>query len=169
MVSDHKMNKEAAIMRKLLAIAILIAGSAIFSNIQGQEADKKIARKNLPKAVEATVARESRGARIKGIGTEREGGVLVYELELVAEGLSRDMLIDKRGKIMEVEQEVSMDSLSDDVKAGLNTAAGKGTITKVVSLSKKGKIVAYEAAVTNGKKHSEVQVDPNGRKPARPE
>src|SRR5205085_8138687 len=126
-------------MRKLLTIAILIAGSAVFSNIQAQ--DRKIARKNLPRAVEATVARESKGAKIKGIGTEKEGGVLVYELELVADGLSRDMLIDKRGNIIEVEQEVSMDSLSDDVKAGLNTAAGKGTITKGVSLSKKGKIV----------------------------
>ena len=156
-------------MRKLLTAAILVVGCAAFSNIQAQEQDKKIARKNLPKVVEATVARESSGATIKGVGTEKEGSKLTYELELIVDGLSRDMLIDKRGNVLEVEQEVAMDSLSDDVKTGLNAAVGKGTITKVVSLSKKGKIVAYEAAVTNGRKHSEVQVDPNGRKPAHPE
>lgn len=156
-------------MCKLLAIAILITGCAVFSNIHAQEQGKKISRKNLPRAVEVTVARESKGATIKTIGTEKEHGVVAYELELMVDGLSRDMLIDKRGNIMEIEQEVSMDSLSDEVKSGLNAAAGKGTITKVVSLSKKGKIVAYEAAVTNGKRRTEVQVTPNGKKPTHPE
>jgi hypothetical protein len=49
------------------------------------------------------------------------------------------------------------------VKAGLQAKAGKGKIVKVESLTKKGKLVAYEAQVeTNGKK-SEVQVGPDGK------
>lgn len=156
-------------MRRLFSVVILIIGCAAFFNIQAQEEGKKIDRKKLPKAVEATVARESVGATINGIGTEKEGGKTVYELELMVNGLSKDMLIDKSGNILEVEQEVSMESLSEDVKAGLNRMAGKGSITKVVSLSKHDKLVAYEAAVTNGKKHSEIQVGPDGKKLASPE
>jgi hypothetical protein len=49
------------------------------------------------------------------------------------------------------------------VKAGLLGKAGKGKITRVESLTKKGKLVAYEAQVnTNGKK-SEAQVGPEGQ------
>ena len=73
------------------------------------------------------------------------------------------------GKIVEVEEEVAMDSLSPGAKAGLTRAAGSGTITKVESLTKGGKLVAYEAGVKNGSKHSEVQVGPNGNKLAHEE
>ena len=67
------------------------------------------------------------------------------------------------GSIVEIEEQVAFDSLSADVKAGLQTKAGKGKILKVESLTKKGKLVAYEAKVdTNGKK-SEVQVGPDGK------
>ena len=60
-------------------------------------------------------------------------------------------------------------SLSDGVKAGLKAAAGAGTIGKVESLTKEGKLVAYEAVVTNGKKHREIQVGPDGKKLAKPQ
>jgi hypothetical protein len=45
----------------------------------------------------------------------------------------------------------------------LQAKAGKGKLVKVESLTKKDKLVAYEAQVdTNGKK-SEVQVGPDGK------
>jgi hypothetical protein len=47
--------------------------------------------------------------------------------------------------------------------------AGKGTITKVESLSKGGKLVAYEVTVKTGMKKSEVQVGPDGKELAHPE
>lgn len=50
------------------------------------------------------------------------------------------------------------------MKAGLAKAAGSGTITKIEALTKQGKLVAYEAAVRNGSKRSEVQVGPDGKK-----
>jgi hypothetical protein len=55
------------------------------------------------------------------------------------------------------------------VKDGLAKAAGTGTIGKVESLTKSGKLVAYEAVVQKGKKRSEIQVGPDGRKLAHPE
>ena len=46
---------------------------------------------------------------------------------------------------------------------------GTGTIGKIESLTKGGKLVAYEAHVKTGTKRSEIQVGPNGEKLARPE
>jgi len=72
-------------------------------------------------------------------------------------------LIAADGTVVEVEEQVTLDSLSPEVKAGLQAKAGKGKILKLESLTKKGKLVAYEAQVeTNGKK-SEVQVGPDGK------
>jgi len=65
---------------------------------------------------------------------------------------------------IEIEEEVAIASLPPAVNEGLTKAAGKGTIEKVESLTKKGKIVAYEAVVKTGTKKSEVQVGPDGKK-----
>ena len=154
-------------IRARLTVPALITGFAVLATAQAQE--KKIRREELPPAVEKTVAQQSQGATIKGFSTEVDKGKRLYEVELTVDGHGKDISMDKGGKIVEVEEEVAMGSLSPEVKAGLTKAAGSGTITKVESLTKAGKLVAYEADVTNGTKHSEVQVGPNGNKLAREE
>jgi hypothetical protein len=74
-----------------------------------------------------------------------------------------DILIDATGAVVEVEEEIAMDKLSADVKAGLLAKAGKGKIRKVESIKKHDKIVAYEAKVDSNGKKSEVQVGPDGK------
>lgn len=150
-----------------LAVVSLIAGLAFQANAQAQE--KKIKRQELPSAVEKTVSEQSQGATVKGFSTEMDNGKRLYEVELTVNGHSKDVSMDKDGKIVEVEEEVAVDSLLPDVKTALTKAAGSGTITKVESLTKRGKLVAYEASVKNGAKHSEVQVGPNGEKLAHDE
>jgi hypothetical protein len=150
-----------------LAVLSLITGLATVTAVQAQE--KKIKREELPPAVEKTVVEQSQGSTIKGFSTEVDKGKRLYEVELTVNGHSKDISMDKDGKIVEVEEEVVMDSLLPEVKAGLTRAAGSGTITKVESLTKGGKLVAYEAGVRNGPKHSEVQVGPNGNKLAHEE
>ena len=149
------------------AVLSLITGLAVLNTAEAQE--KKIKRQELPPAVEKTVAEQSQGATIKGFSTEVEAGKTLYEVELTVKGHGMDISMDKDGNIVEVEEEVAMDSLSPDVKAGLTRAAGSGTITKVEFLTKGGKLVAYEADVKDGSKHSEVQVGPNGKKLAHEE
>jgi hypothetical protein len=140
----------------LAALALLAAGP-----LSAQE--KKVKRSDLPPAVEKTVAANSQGATIKGFSTEKENGQTLYEAEMTVNGHSKDISMTSDGSIVEVEEEVAMDSLSADVKAGLQAKAGKGKILKVETITKKDKLVAYEAKVdTNGKK-SEVQVGPDGK------
>jgi uncharacterized membrane protein YkoI len=152
--------------RARVAVLSLITGLAVLTIAQAQE--KKIKREELPPAVEKTVSEQSKGATVKGFSTEVENGKTLYEVELTANGHGKDISMDKDGKIVEVEEEVAMDSLSPAVKASLTKAAGSGKITKVESLTQGGKLVAYEADVTSGTKHSEVQVGPNGQKLAHP-
>lgn len=134
-----------------------------------QAQERKIKREQLPPAVEKTVAKESEGATIKGFSTEIEHHQKLYEASLNLNGHSKDILIDKNGKIVEIEEEVSMDSLPTDVQAALKKAAGSGTIQIIESLTKNGEVVAYEAQVKHGKKRSEIQVGPNGAKLMHPE
>ncbi len=140
----------------LVAGGLLLAGSA-----SAQE--KKIKRSDLPPAVEKTVAAQSEGATIRGFSTEKENGQTFYEAEMMVNGHSKDVLIAADGTVAEVEEQVALDSLPADVKAGLKAKAGKGQIIKVESITKKGKLVAYEAKLESNGKKSEVQVGPDGK------
>lgn len=143
-------------------LASVLGGAVIVATVQG--AEKKITRSELPAAVEKTVAEQSKGATIKGLSTETEDGQKLYEVALAIDGHDRDISIDGQGHIVEVEEEVPLDSLAPAVQEGLRKAAGTGTIGKVESLTKKGKLVAYEAVVHKGKRRTEVQVGPDGQK-----
>ena len=148
-------------MKVNLFVAMAASGLLLAGTASAQE--KKIKRSDLPPAVEKTVAAQSAGATIKGFSTEKENGQTIYEAEMTVNGHSKDISMAADGSIVEIEEQVALDSLSPEVKAGLQAKAGKGTILEVESLTKKGKLVAYEAKVdTNGKK-SEVQVGPDGK------
>ncbi len=142
-------------------LTLAVGGLMLIGVVSAQE--KKIKRSDLPPAVEKTVAAQSAGATIRGFSTEKEKGQTLYEVEMTVNGHSKDISIAPDGAIVEIEEQVALDSLSPEVKAGLQAKAGKGKILKVESLTKKDKLVAYEAQVeTNGKK-SEVQVGPDGK------
>lgn len=141
----------------------LIAASVFAVTVGAAAQEKKIERSALPSAVEKAVQAETQGATIKGFAQEREHGRTLYEAETMVNGHSRDVLFATDGTIAEIEEEVAFDSLPANVQAGLTAKAGGGKITKVESLTKRGKLVAYEAQVKKGSKNSEVQVGPDGK------
>lgn len=145
---------------KNLAV-LAVAGLFLAATASAQE--KKLKRSELPPAVEKTVAANSAGATIKGFSTETENAQTIYEAEMMVKGHSKDISMTADGAIVEVEEEVALSSLSPEVQSGLQAKAGKGKIGKVESLTKKGKLVAYEAKVVTGGKKSEVQVGPDGK------
>lgn len=136
-------------------------------NAEAQE--KHLKKSELPSAVQKTVDEQSKGAEIRGYASELEGGQLQYEVEMTLNGLSRDVSTAPDGSVLEVEQQVVLESLPEAVRQGLQKAAGAGTITKVESLTKHGTLVAYEAQVQTGSKHSEIQVGSDGQPLAHPE
>jgi hypothetical protein len=148
-------------MKVNLFVALAASGLLLAGTASAQE--KKIKRSDLPPAVEKTVAAQSEGATIRGFSTEKEKGQTLYEVEMTVNGHSKDISMTADGSIVEIEEQVAVDSLSPEVKAGLQAKAGKGKILKVESLTKKGKLVAYEAKVDTDGKRSEVQVGPDGK------
>jgi uncharacterized membrane protein YkoI len=125
--------------------------------------ERRIQRSELPPAVERAVAEQSAGATIKGFTKETEHGQTFYEVEMIVDGRTKDISMDEKGFVQEVEEEVQFDALPANVKAGLSKKAGTGKVVKVESLKKKGKLVAYEAQVIRDGKRMEVQVDSNGQ------
>lgn len=147
----------------ILHTRLVLFGSAVpvVTYCLGQE--QKIQRFDVPSAVEDTVAAESRGAVIRGFSMENEKGQTLCEAEMTVNGHGKDVLIDKSGAIVEVEEQVPFDSLPTSVREGLQAKAGKGKIAKVESIAKHNLLVAYEARVLTGTKKSEVQVGPDGK------
>ncbi len=97
----------------------------------------------LPPAVKATVEAETRNATIKAVSSEEENGKTVYELELLVSGRTRDLMIDAAGKVYVVEEPLDVDSAPAAVKAALEA---------------RGKVVALESVLENGRHHYEGQV-----------
>ena len=140
----------------------LLVGSLILA-ISAFAQEKEIKRSELPPAVEKTVVERSKGATIRGFSKDKENGQIAYEAEMLVNGHSRDLLIDANGTLLEIEEQVDLQALPADVKAGLQAKAGKGKIIKVESITKKDKMVAYEAKVVRDGKKSEIQVGPDGK------
>jgi hypothetical protein len=140
----------------VIALVSLFAGSA-------PAREKHLKKSDLPPAVQKTADEQSKGATIRGYSSEVEGGKLQFEVEMVVKGHSRDVSIAPDGSILTVEEQVDLDALPATVREGLRKMAGGGTITKVESITKHGKLVAYEAQVRTGSKRSEIQIGPDGK------
>jgi uncharacterized membrane protein YkoI len=139
----------------LLVGSLVLTGSALAQ-------EKKIKRSELPPAVEKVVVEQSKGATIRGFSEEKENGRTTYEVEMLLNGHSKDVQMDANGAVIEIEEQVDLHTVSTEVRAGLQAKAGKGKITKVESITKKDKLVAYEAQVVTDGKKSEVQVGVDG-------
>jgi hypothetical protein len=148
------------LMNRPASLAAVLLASTLSTFAQ----EKKIDPSTLPSAVQKTVQEQSKGATIKGYATEREHGKTVYEVEMMVDGHSKDIQIAEDGMLNEVEEEVAFASLPVNVQAALTAKAGGAKITKVESLTKHNKLVAYEAATLKGAKKGEIQVGPDGGK-----
>jgi uncharacterized membrane protein YkoI len=126
-------------------------------------AEKKIELKDLPPAVQKTVAEQTKNAELKGLSKETEHGVTSYEIETIANGKHRDLLVDAKGNMTEVEEETPIDSIPAAAKAAIEKKVATGKITMVEAVTKNGAIALYEASYTTkaGKK-AEFAVKPDG-------
>jgi uncharacterized membrane protein YkoI len=124
-------------------------------------AETKLKVSDLPAAVQKTVTEQTKSATLIGVSKEVEKGKTLYEIETKANGLGRDLLVDKTGAIVEVEQEVAIDSIPAAARTAIQKKAAGGKITKVETLTQ-GTSVSYEAEVVKGGKTSEIGVNADG-------
>lgn len=142
-------------MTTTLLVGLLAASTVMLG------AEHAVKMKDLPPAVQKAVHEQTQGATVKGVSKEVEGGKTLYEVETVANGKTRDLILDSAGVLVEVEQEVDLASIPGPAKTAIETYAKGGKINKVETLTK-GDVVLYEAAVRKGVKNSEVTVSADG-------
>lgn len=137
-----------------IVVAGLLAGAGI-------AAEKKVKMQDLPAAVQKTVQEQTKNATLRGLSQEVEGGKTMYEAETVANGKTRDVLIDATGAVVEVEEQTTLDSIPAPAKAAIEKAAQSGKILRVETVTK-GAAISYEAVVSKNGKQSEVAFEADG-------
>lgn len=156
-------------MNRLTGISLLLTAVALTCSVANAQTDKKLKRNQLPPAVEKTVAaEESAGATVRGFAKEVENKKTFYEAELTVNGHNKDMLIDRAGKIVEVEEQVDLATLPATVQDAIKRIAGTGTIELIEAVTKNGKLTGYEGRIKRGNKTSGFSLGPNGEKPKKP-
>jgi uncharacterized membrane protein YkoI len=126
-------------------------------------AEKAVAMKDLPPAVQKTVQGQTKGAEIKGISMETEDGKTRYEVETILNGKHHDIVVDPKGVVIEVEDETPIAGIPPAVKATIGRKAVGGRVVLVETVTNGGAVLAYEAEYIdkNGRKR-EVRVKPDG-------
>lgn len=153
---------------RVCALTVLVTTTLLTVSADSQE--RRIKRSDLPPAVQKAAEEQAKGGTVRGYTTEVENGQREYEVQTIVNGRSRDVTISPTGTVLEVEEQVQLVSLPAQVRVALQNRAKGGKITKVESLTKQGKLVAYEAQVQiSAGKRKEVQVGPDGGALAHPE
>jgi len=144
----------------LLIAGLWMAGPA---GAADAPAPKRMTLQSLPAAVQQTVRAESRGATIWAIFQEvGEDGKVIYEVEMKANGLTRDINIGADGTLLISEQQVTLAALPAAVRATIVKSAAGRKIKIVESVSKGHTLDYYEAQVVSGKTLSEIKVGLDG-------
>jgi uncharacterized membrane protein YkoI len=142
------------------AMKTLFAMTFIFGALYA--ADQKISLKDMPPAVQQAVMEQSKGATVRGYAKEVEDGTTSYEAELTVNGRAKDISFGADGKVLAVEEVVTVESIPAPARAAIQKAVGTGELNQVESVTERG-TTNYEAAITRGGKKSEVKVDATGK------
>jgi hypothetical protein len=78
-----------------------------------------------------------------GFSHEKENGQTCYDAELMVKH-SKGVFGDASGSLVEMEEQISTESLPAAVRQGLQGKAGRGKLIQVETLTKQEQLVAYE-------------------------
>jgi uncharacterized membrane protein YkoI len=140
--------------RRIFAGAVIATGLAF-------AVDKPVKLSDVPPAVQKAIQEQTKGAVIKGLSTETEKGKTLYEAETSLNGHGRDLLFDKTGALVEVEEETTLDAIPVPAKSAIQKKAAGGKVLKVEAVTS-GSSVSYEAEIEKNGKKSEFAVKPDG-------
>ncbi|MHB1555999.1 MAG: PepSY-like domain-containing protein [Isosphaeraceae bacterium] len=116
------------------ALAAVLGLSAVAALAVADE--EKVAFDRLPAAVKKAVKKEFHGAKVRGASKEVEHGKTSYEVELTVEGHSIDVVMNARGKILEVEKQIPVGHLPGAVRKKLAAKYPGARIEKAERVSK---------------------------------
>ena len=142
-------------MAKLIAIVDTISPFMLL----GEETRVKM--QDLPEPVQKAVKAQTKTVKLRGLAKEVENGETFYEAEAVANGKSRDVLIDSKGNVVEVEEATTLGSVPGPVQSAIKAAAVGGKVVSIETVTT-GSAITYEAAIQKAGKTSEVAFNADG-------
>ena len=148
-------------MKKTFCFVLGSVLTLIFCSATAVASEKQITYDDLPAAVQKTAQRETNGATVRRYSKEVENGKVEYEVEMIVAGKSKDISIDLSGKVVEIEQQVSLDAVPVAAMAAIRKGAAGGSIRKIEQVSSNSEI-AYEAQILNNGQHREIRVHADG-------
>ena len=123
--------------------------------------EKKIDKKDLPKAVLTSFQKSYPNAEIKGTSIEKEHGKTYYEIESMDGSQKRDLLYTKDGKVAEIEEAMASNDVPGFVKSSVMKRYPNGEISNAEKVTRSNK-TNYELVVKQGNKKHEVVLDSKG-------
>jgi uncharacterized membrane protein YkoI len=154
--------EESSITMNKTLIATIALGFLGVGASLALAAEKKIKLSDAPPAVQQAIKDATKDATLVGVSTDVENGKTEYEAETKVNGHGKDITFDENGKLLAIEEEVSLDSLPAAAKAAIEKQAAGAKIRKVEKITKGDNSVIYEAGITKGGKRSEVLVGADG-------
>ncbi len=131
----------------------------LIASLSTSASEKKLTRKEVPRAVLNAFVRSYPKAVIKGYAKEVENGGTFFELESVDGRTRRDVLYTPEGEVSEIEETVVMNDLPDAVKKAF-AKESDGKAAARVEKTTRGEKVVYE--FTMGKGKTEMVIAPDG-------
>lgn len=136
-------------MKSLLSTVILFGA---FGTMVGFAKAQELKLENCPVAVQQAIKDNSNDITLVGIASDIENGKTEYKAETKADGHTKSIIFDEKGKLVSVEDEVKMDSIPVSVKAAIERKAKGGKIVQVEKITKDNKVFYEAALMKNGNK-----------------
>jgi hypothetical protein len=151
-------------MHRCSRIAIGAVLALLIVAVAGAQS-KKLEPSDLPEAVQATAAKEGAAGKVTGYWQRERDGNVVYEVDLIVDGLAKGVLISPDGSVVAVQEEVPLERLDASVQSGIKQQAGDGKILKVYSVTLNGKVDRYFATVDHRGQKAKIEIGPDGVPP----
>ncbi len=172
---------------RLMLYTAAICGLALLPAIAGAQTTKKAKKAGsskptitsseakLPEAVKKTFDEKFPNAKVFTAESEKEGGVMVWDIEFREGRTHKETDIAEDGTMLEYSEQVAQRSVPKEVRASIKKAAEGGRVvrTEKVAISyeaKEGKVIKlekaktqYEANVAKGDQIADVVVDDQGK------
>jgi len=135
---------------RLVLPAVILSSIVLSSAALGAETRLKL--ESLPAAVQAAIKEHMKDTTISGITSEKEKGKITYEVEGKLNGKAHNLAFDQSGAIVEMEDEIDLDSVPAAARSAIQKRVDGGAITMVEKVTM-GSVVSYEATIKgkNGK------------------
>ena len=147
---------------KLKAIIPMLAALALAHHVFAEEDDKPVKFEELPAAVAKAIKAAAGDAKLDSIVLGDEDGTPAYEATWKAGGHKHEIAVAKDGKVLTLEEIISLKEAPEAVRAAIEKEAGSREVLEVEKVIAKGKTV-YEAEIKEGKGKVVVTFDEAGK------